>query len=151
MIEEVLDLWSVRGIPIGITTNGSVTRAGLAVMGRGCALEAARRMPTIRRELGARLREAGNHVHWFPAHGLFTFPVKHRWDERADLALIRRSAQELVRLADVSGWTCAVLPRPGCGNGGRTWEEVRPILADLLGDRFIIVTNMNASASYRTP
>ncbi|GIW56217.1 MAG: ADP-ribose-binding protein [Nitrospiraceae bacterium] len=151
MIERAYDLWTVRDAPIGITTNGSVTRAGLAVMGRGCALEAARRIPTIRRELGARLRETGNHVYWFPAHEIFTFPVKHRCNERADLVLIRQSARELATLANALGWTRVILPRPGCGNGGLTWDGVRPILADLLDDRFVIVTNMNASASYRTP
>jgi hypothetical protein len=35
-------------------------------------------------------------------------------------------------------WQRVVLPRAGCGNGGLNWEmAVRPVLADILDDRFI--------------
>lgn len=55
--------------------------------------------------------------------------------------LIFRSAQELKKLADEKGWTKVVLPRPGCGAGELSWEDIKPMLADCLDDRFIVVNN----------
>jgi hypothetical protein len=138
--ELVGELWTYHGrVPVGITTNGLITRAGLAVMGRGCAAEAARRWPALRRELGARLRHGGNHVYWFDGHGLFTFPVKHRWWEPAELEVIRRSARELMEMIESRGWRRVILPRPGCGNGRRTWAEVRPVLEPICDDRILVI------------
>jgi len=33
-----------------------------------------------------------------------------------------------------------VMTRPGCGNGGLSWEGVRKALEPILDDRFIVVT-----------
>jgi len=54
--------------------------------------------------------------------------------------LIRQSARQLVEMADKFGWGSVVLPRPGCGNGGLDWDDVRPILEAILDDRFTVVT-----------
>ena len=127
MIERIGDLRTFHSasMPIGITMNGSITRSGLAVMGRGCALQAATRFSKIRSALGRRLREAGNHVYWFPDFGVFTLPVKPRWYERADCALIRRSARELMQPTG-GGWCCraraaATAGDPG-GRSDRSWR-----------------------------
>ncbi len=71
---------------------------------------------------------------------LVSFPVKHAWDQRADLDLIRQSAYELVVLTEKYGWKKVLVPRPGCGNGQRKWHEIKPILAPMLDDRFVVVT-----------
>jgi hypothetical protein len=135
MIEVVGNLWTYPADFRVITTNGATRGDGLAVMGRGCALEAKKRYPKLARLLGERLRARGNHVQFFSDReigdrlGLFTFPVKHRWDQPADLDLIRRSTEEFARQLLAS--STYVLPRPGCGNGQRAWDEVRPIIAAL--------------------
>jgi hypothetical protein len=126
-----------------ITTNGFVKRNGQAVMGRGCALEAAQRWPQLPEELGSLLRAFGNHV-FFPLTcptdiKLATFPVKHNWWEEADLALIRRSALELVHIP----WRAEqriLLPRPGAGNGRLPWSDVYEVIADILDDRFLSIS-----------
>lgn len=150
MQETLGNLWDLRDVQDGacdlrvITTNGATRRDGAAVMGRGCALESKRRFPGIDRKLGRLIREHGNRVMRLAklVHGseLASFPVKHHWKEEADPALIRRSAGQLVVLADKFGYTNVLIPRPGCGNGKLSWEQVRPILAEVLDGRFTIIT-----------
>ena len=62
------------------------------------------------------------------------------WACRADLSLIRRSAEELVGLTNEQHWTQVILPRPGCGAGELSWEAIRPLLATLLDDRFGVIS-----------
>ena len=31
------------------------------------------------------------------------------------------------------------MARPGCGNGQLKWEDVKPLIAPILDDRFIVV------------
>lgn len=148
MIREQIDLWEIQCDARCITTNGSIRNDGMAVMGRGCAFEATERFPTVQRNLGQLISQNGNHVQKIFRTGtssgrfwhLVSFPVKHRWDQKADLELIERSAQELVEMTGSMGWETVALPRPGCGNGKLSWHQVRPILKDLLDDRFVIVT-----------
>jgi hypothetical protein len=74
-----------------------------------------------------------------------TLPVKSQYYLKADKVLIENSMKQLVNLANLpenkKKWKSIVIPRPGCGNGGLNWEsEVKPILAGLLDERFIIVS-----------
>jgi hypothetical protein len=73
---------------------------------------------------------------------LITFPVKRNWWEVADLALIERSARELLKIIEVKRIRGAIyLPRPGCGNGRLKWEDVKKIFLPILkSDQFHIVT-----------
>lgn len=155
MIEARGNLWTYLGAAgFGgarvITTNGFVKANGECVMGRGCAREARDRWPWLAKMLGAIIREDGNHVYRFPMDwgSLVTFPAKPErgpngepgWQARAEPALIERSAAELVRIVDGFDLPWCVLPRPGCGNGGLAWEDVRPLLEPLLDDRFHVIT-----------
>lgn len=63
------------------------------------------------------------------------------WMARSDLELIIRSAQELVGISTLRGWQQVILPQPGCGFGGLRWEAVRPILSEILDDRFSVITH----------
>jgi hypothetical protein len=134
------DIWDYLGTAvIAITTNGTVTRSGEAVFGRGCARQARDRFPDLPRRLGELLRRGGNHVHYL-GDGLVSFPVEETPWENPDPRLIRRSAGELRELADRSGWQTVVVPRPGCGGGGLEWRHVRPLLVEAFDDRFIVIT-----------
>lgn len=151
MIEISGDLWAVAADARCITTNGIVNSSGHAVMGRGCARQAADRFPGLALSFGALLKRRGNHVlllDLLPDDSmLFSFPVKHHWREDADLELIARSARELVATAELHGFKSCIIPRPGCGNGRLSWErEVRPVLISLLDDRFKIITNAKGAA-----
>ena len=129
---------------IVITTNGAVNRKGECVMGRGTALQAKNRYPGVALELGNLIKKNGNHARLLCTpklkYGLIAFPVKHHWQEPADPELISRSAWELVNLImdACNTWNPTYMCRPGCGNGGLTWDNVKPLLG-MLDDRFTIV------------
>jgi len=141
MLEVTGNLWDFweKGEWIVITVNGTIKKDGSCVMGRGVAKEAALRFPKLPLELGKGLREHENISMVFGQYQVITFPVKHNWWERADLELIKESAEILANLFPTKDNTKVYMVRPGCGNGGLKWEDVKPVIAELLGDNFIIV------------
>lgn len=140
MRETVGDIWEYgASAVVAITTNGQVARSGRAVMGRGVAAQAARRFPELPFVLGKGITERGNHVRYL-GENLVSFPVEESPFQLPDLRLIRRSARELVALADERGWRSILVPRPGCGGGGLSWSEVRPILEEYFDDRFTVIS-----------
>jgi hypothetical protein len=147
VIEVRGNLWGYldrQGYQLCITTNGALRADGHGVMGRGCAREALDRWPELGLVLGKSIRAFGNTVQLLSdQHRIWSFPVKHRWNEPADLKLIQKSASQLMFLAMASGnehedytW---VLPRPGCGNGQLAWEDVEPIVR-ALPDNVMVIT-----------
>lgn len=155
MIELEGDIWKDWESEVGeesfvwrvVPVNGSRNERGQAVMGRGIAKQAQMRFPTLRTELGMAIRQGGNQLRYDGKKGLILFPVKHHWDQRADIQLIRKSCQELVEMfdqvhpRDAASWV-VLMPRVGCGNGGLRWEDVEPILYRELGpiqDQIILV------------
>lgn len=144
MIEVKGNLWDFPADFRVITTNGAVKYNGACVMGRGCAREAKDKYHNIEFRLGNEIKRRGNHVHYLQDL-IISFPVKHHWKQQADLKLIEQSTQELLDWVDNYQSTYkkplkVVLPRPGCGNGSRDWEEVKPILEKYLDDRFYVIT-----------
>jgi hypothetical protein len=140
MLETVGDIWEHgdRGYIFVITTNGSLTRDGRAIFGRGVARQAALRFPGIAEKLGSMLAEQGNHVFDLGC-GIVSFPVEETAWSLPDLRIIARSAQELRLLADRSGWRRIIVPRPGCGGGGLAWKDVQPLLSPWLDRRFTVI------------
>lgn len=139
MKEIIGNLWDYHGKPstaIAITTNGFIKSNGNCVMGRGCAKEAVRQFELISLDLGKLIKESGNIVHRI-YDGLYSFPVKHNWWEKADLELIERSCIQISTMATEDH---IIIPRMGCGNGKLNWADVRPVVAPLLNDRFSIIT-----------
>jgi len=144
MKEIIGDIWDFhdKGHWIVITTNGTVKKDGSAVMGRGIALQAANKFPRLAFKLGKMITEEGNCLHHDSSNGLIFFPVKYNWREKASLELIEISTEELVDLFDnhISGYPVPIyMVRPGCGNGGLNWGDVKPLLEKYLDDRFTIV------------
>lgn len=130
------NLWEIyeEGEIICITTNGSLKKNGEAVMGAGCAKEAAAKFPWLPKALGEHLVINGNVVGMFG--DIITFPVKHNWYENADINLIKESYDDLLNLVDC--WN-VYLPRPGCGNGHLSWETVKEALLPIHRSNVIFV------------
>jgi len=141
MHEAVGDLWQhhASGAVVAITTHGAVGRSGRSSMQRGCARQARERFPGVDATLGGLVREHGNHVQLI-AERLVSFPVEHDPFSHPELDLIERSCRELVTLADARGWARVVVPRPGCGGGGLSWRDVRPVLARHFDARFTVIS-----------
>ena len=135
------DIWQAHadGAIVVIPTNGNRTTMGLAVMGKGLALDAAQRFPLLPIELGELLRRYGNQVFKFPKHNLFTFPTKNDWRDDADLNLIRHSAMQLLEYSkkDSAAFPVAI-PKLGCGEGKLSWDQVEPIIEEFLGDLVVL-------------
>lgn len=134
------DYWE-DGHWVVITTNGSIRSDGHAVMGRGVAREAAQRIPNLTLDLAQRLKSSGNKVHIISYRRVITFPVKVTWEMGASLQLIEQSAAQLAQLVHAMGVSRVYMVRPGCGNGGLKWEDVKPILNRHLDARFTVVEN----------
>lgn len=148
MIEVKGDIWHVETPVLVITTNGDINKNGRAVMGRGLAKQATKRIPGIEMMLAASLRQHGNNVSiiceqlglpGMPGLTVVSYPVKHHWYEDASIGLVLRSAIQLRRLADEHEWSKVVLTRPGCGNGRLQWSEVKPLIERQLDERFSVV------------
>lgn len=133
------DIWDYLGkAVIVITTNGSLTTDGRAILGRGCARQAGERFPDLPQRLGALIRAHGNHVQLIEPD-LVSFPVEDSAWSLPDPRLIARSALELRTLADGKEWPIVVVPRPGCGGGGLHWPEVRTVLTAHFDQRFMLI------------
>ncbi len=140
MFEVVGDIWEYpESAVMVITTNGSLTRDGRAVIGRGVARQATARFPMLAGKLGGLLTARGSHVFDLGC-GLVSFPVEETAWSQPDLRIIARSAEELRTLADRSGWQQIVVPRPGCCGGGLAWKDVRPLLTPWFDERFIVIS-----------
>lgn len=123
-----------------ITTNGTITKDHLAVMGAGCAKEASHKYPQLKKQLADAIDEHGNHVFVFDEYKLITFPVKHHWMQKADPHLIVRSSKELMlHLDEMPEIEKIYLPMPGCGNGKLQWHDINHLIKPILDDRVIVV------------
>lgn len=117
-------------------------------MGGGIAKEARDRYPGIAHRIGDSLLTGRTGFlylgKWKDDFGMFrelaAFPTKTHWREKSDLALIERVARELAEFLDRCEFDGVLLPRPGCGLGGLSYEsEVRPLLEPILDDRVTVV------------
>ncbi len=148
------NIFSVIGgndVAICVPTNGRVKGTGEAVMGKGLA-NIANNLFHVSKQLGKHITRSGNHVYDLGVkkipmpsgnpilYHVITFPTKDDWKHSSNVQLIRQSAEELVRLVDKINVTTCYLPAVGCGLGGLDYKKtVRPILQEILDDRFIVI------------
>lgn len=150
-LEVSENLWTLhdKGHWIAITTNGVTKANGEAVMGKGCAKEAADRFRDLPIELGILLHCIGNVPHIFPDYHIITFPTKNHWQDKSIPKLILQSYQTIVSEDSRLDWqfnddgrpdNLLFIPRPGCGNGGLNWPDVRALLLPYWNPSVIVAT-----------
>lgn len=124
---QAMGYYKRRGFILCVTTNGFLKKDGTGVMGRGIALQVTEEDSTLPALLGKSLQCRGNVVSRLTPE-ILTFPTKHVWMQDADPKLIVQSAIALKEIAEKLSQMTFILPRPGCGNGGLKWENVKPLL-----------------------
>lgn len=140
-LKEIIgDIWDYHSNnnAIVIPTNGTVNSKGLAVMGRGLALQASKKYPQLRKQLAQLLSKNGNKC-YLQMNNIITFPVKYNWNEKADIELIKKSCIELNGYIPV--YRQIYIPRVGCGNGQLQWKDVKPVLEALLITGFYTIVS----------
>ncbi len=134
MVEKACNLWLEPAVYRCILTNGSITAGGEAILEHRTAQEAVSRYAGLAQDLGHLLASRGNHAHVIRP-GVISFPVRQSQYSLPSLAIIERSARQLV---DLVGIQKTLLPRPGCDPGQLPWEEVAKALS-FLPDNIIVV------------
>lgn len=127
---------------ICITTNGVIKKDGTAVMGAGLAKQALNKWPLLGRLLGIHIRMNGNTLSPLLVHEecwLVSFPTKNDWKDPSSIELITESAISLLEFTERFQWNNVFLPPAGCGLGGLSIDVVKPILEDILDDRFTMI------------
>lgn len=149
-------IWDWYGSENGwivITTNIGWKKDGCNPMGAGIAKTAAELCPELPEWYGKRCAKYQGHTAvaaYMPAR-MFCFPTKPfdpkqpwaSWRNDSNLDLIRRSCRQLMKLVDTLTERGVLinkvgLPLPGCGNGNLSPSVVKPIIADILDDRFVL-------------
>ncbi len=146
---------------ICITTNGHYTNDGSAIMGGGCAAEAARRWPKMPKYLGNLLKTSRKNIPFIigavDENGqevdlksnkikclIFSFPTIDNLMFGSDIDLIKKSCDIMNEYAAQYNLKKIASVRFGSGIGGLDWyTEVKPIVENILDDRFIICCQEN--------
>jgi hypothetical protein len=139
MILERGNMWDVWGNTslFLITTNPITRKDGAAVMGRGIALEAAKKYPEIQRSFGQLLQESDssremcNWICTIDGQKVGYFMVKNHWAAPADLGIIERSVYSLLDWIDDDVLGRIDLNFPGIGNGSLPRRDVLPLIQKL--------------------
>jgi len=122
-----------------ITTNSYIRKNGALAMGRGVALEAKNRFPKLPFIFGKRIKHMSEYylIDSFENKLLeektriMAFQVKTHYLDNAEHELIRKSTEELAKLAKTFSKKRFDLNFPGIGYGRLTEKEVLPIIETL--------------------
>lgn len=135
------NIWDEEGVAdvILITTNAIINARGQLVMGRGAALEAAQRYPSLPFDLAEKIKAFKPNKPYgvliLPQYAngvqLGAFQVKHHWRDSASLELIKLSTRLLVTVAEICPDMKFALNYPGIGNGRLVEAQVFPIISVL--------------------
>lgn len=107
----------------------------VGVMGKGIALQFARRAPenlkAYQRACKTGEVQVGR-MFVFDAgplarpHFIINFPTKDHWRARSKMSYVEDGLRDLIDQIRLRGIRSIALPPLGCGNGGLDWAEVRP-------------------------
>jgi hypothetical protein len=141
MILERGDMWDVFGRTdlFMITTNPIIRKDGGVVMGRGIALEAKKRFPSLPYDFARAINPklCGGYqavsptgvIRHYKGQLVGFFMVKSHWNRPAELDIIEDSVTNLSEWAHHLGRVD--LNFPGVGNGKLRREDVLPIIEQL--------------------
>jgi len=115
----------------------------VGIMGKGIALMFKDKLEPNFREYAAACKRGEVHtgrmfVTENPAlmgpRWIINFPTKEHWRTRTRIEWIEDGLEDLRRVVEEKGIRSIAVPPLGCGHGGRSWSEVRPLIEKALGD-----------------
>lgn len=109
------DIWESGGIPVIPTNLRGVHGAGLA--------NQAFKRGKIQYNKNGTFKDRGDVV---------TFPVKKVWSDKADIDLMKESAEQLIALANANPKKQYTLPLVGLGHGEGALADIKPIIDNIL-------------------
>lgn len=133
---------------ICFTSNNIIKNNGALVMGAGVAKAFKNKIKDLDTKAGHLVKLNGNvcqvvmslaGTKYNSDTKIVSFPTKNHWRNPSDIKLIKRSAEKLMSLANEHGWKRVALPKPGCFNGGLSWDDVKDIIKPILDHRITIV------------
>lgn len=115
----------------------------VGVMGKGIALMFKEAFPDNYREYAAAVKReqvktgrmfVTERTTFSGPRWIINFPTKEHWRGKSRIEWIRAGLDDLRRVIIQLGIKSIALPPLGCGNGGLTWNQVRPLIERALGD-----------------
>ncbi len=64
---------------------------------------------------------------------IINFPTKIEWFRKSQYEYIEAGLKELAKVIETYGIKSIAIPPLGCGNGGLSWEKVKPLMEQYLG------------------
>lgn len=109
----------------------------LGVMGKGLALSFKKRYPGMfevyRRTCERKQLTIGKlMLYYAPDHWILMFPTKENWRNPSKLEYIEAGLQKFVSTYAQKNITSIAFPKLGCGNGGLSWDAVKPLMEKYL-------------------
>lgn len=109
----------------------------VGVMGKGIALEFKKRYPDMFHSYKSLCDEkqldVGKLVLWRNSEKwVLLFPTKKHWRNPSKIEYIEQGLIKFVENWDKLGANSIAFPRLGCGNGGLSWDVVRPLMEKYL-------------------
>lgn len=149
MIEVEGDYWELAKShnTLVCTINMVVKANGELVMGKGIALEFAKKYEFLPETFGRQIKADPNTIPMaytgeVPHETILVgLPTKIHWQDKSTLFLIDQSLYALRKFIDSitnMDERKVLMTRPGCGNGGLNWDDVQPLCARYLDERFTI-------------
>lgn len=122
------------------TANSTIRGNGCLVMGRGCARSVRDIYPNIDKKLGQKIRHLSKFGVKFVKIGtqhIGAFQTKYHWQDGSPIELVEYSVRYLKFIADNRPDHIFHLPCPAVSNGGKSVEEILPLLECLPDNVYI--------------
>lgn len=114
----------------------------VGAMGKGIALQFKRAYPEMFKDYASAVRAnevRTGRMHVWATNAvtgpryIINFPTKQHWRRPSELSFVAEGLEDLVRVIGDLRLTSVAVPPLGCGNGGLSWDVVRPMIEDALG------------------
>ena len=110
----------------------------VGVMGKGLALAFKQRYPKM---FEIYKQPCNNHhlvigklmLYHAPDRWILLFPTKENWRDSSKIEYLEAGLQKFVDSYAEKGIISIAFPKLGCGNGGLSWDEVKPVMEKYLG------------------